>query len=99
LRRHNCLNLPDLQWRFAYPDAVRSIRVRGSFRSDNGRTLVAAAVRGIGIVRLTDYYVRNEIYRGDLVPILERFEVSDAAIVIYETGFVIPSPAIRIACL
>jgi len=79
LRRHNCLNLPDLQWRFAYPDAVRSIRVRGSFRSDNGRTLVAAAVRGIGIVRITDYYVRNEIYRGDLVPVLERYEVSDAA--------------------
>jgi DNA-binding transcriptional LysR family regulator len=79
LRKHNCLNINDMQWRFAFPDAIRSIRVRGSFNSDNGRTLVAAAVRGIGMVRITDYYVRNEISRGELRPVLEDFEVSDTA--------------------
>jgi DNA-binding transcriptional LysR family regulator len=79
LRKHNCLNINDMQWRFAFPDAIRSIRVRGSFNSDNGRTLVAAAVRGIGMVRITDDYVLNEISRGELRPVLEDFEVSDTA--------------------
>ena len=79
LRRHNCLSLPDIRWRFAYPDSVRNVKIRGGFTSDNGRALVAAAARGIGVVRFPEYYVRDELYRGELEPILEQFEVQDAA--------------------
>lgn len=79
LRRHNCLSLPNMPWRFAYPDAIRTVKVRGSWSSDNGRALVAAAVRGIGIVRFADYYMRSEVSRGELEPVLEAFEVQDAA--------------------
>ncbi len=79
LRKHNCLTLPEMAWRFAYPDAFGVVKVRGSFSSDNGRALVAAAVQGIGLVRLADYYTRNEVFQGRLVPVLEKFEVRDAA--------------------
>jgi len=79
LRQHNCLSLPDMPWRFAYPDAIHTVRVRGSWTSDNGKSLVAAAVQGIGLVRFTDYYMRNEISKGELEPVLEEFEVQDAA--------------------
>ncbi len=79
LRSHNCLTLPDMPWRFAFPDAIRVVKVRGSWTSDNGRALVAAAVRGTGLIRFATYYVDEELSRGELVPVLERFEVKDAA--------------------
>lgn len=79
LRSHNCLTLGDMSWRFSYPDAVRVVKVRGSWKSDNGRALVAAAVRGIGLVRFASYYMDEELSRGELVPVLENFEVQDAA--------------------
>ncbi len=79
LRSHNCLTLPDMPWRFAYPDAIRVVKVRGTWTSDNGRALVAAAVRDTGLVRFATYYVDEELARGELVPVLEGFEVKDAA--------------------
>ena len=79
LRQHNCLTLSDMRWRFAYPDAIHTVRVRGSWTSDNGRALVAAAVQGIGFVRFADYYVQEEISNGELELVLEKFEVQDAA--------------------
>ena len=79
LRSHNCLTLPEMAWRFAFPDALRAVRVRGSWTSDNARALVAAAVRGMGLVRFAAYYFDEELSRGELVPVLEEFEVRDAA--------------------
>lgn len=79
LRTHNCLTLLDMPWRFAYPDENRVVKVRGSWKSDNGQALVQAAVKGVGIVRFTSYYVDQELARGELVAVLEDFEVQDAA--------------------
>jgi len=79
LSSHNCLTLLHMPWRFAYPDAIRTIKVRGSWTSDNGRALVKAAVQGMGLVRLASYYMDEELSRGELVPVLEKFEVQDAA--------------------
>ncbi len=79
LRQHNCLSLPEMRWRFLYPDSVRNVKIRGSLTSVNGRMLVAAAVKGIGVVRFTEYYMRDEISRGELQPVLESFEIQDAA--------------------
>lgn len=79
LRKHNCLSLPDIDWRFAYGDAIRTVKVSGGLMSDNGRSLVAAAVQGHGIVRFTSYYMQDELASGELEPVLEEFEVKDAA--------------------
>lgn len=79
LRKHNCLTLLDMPWRFATADSVHTVRVRGSWTSDNGRALVSAAAAGMGLVRITEYYLRNELASGNLVPVLEDFEVRDAA--------------------
>jgi DNA-binding transcriptional LysR family regulator len=68
-----------MDWRFAWPDAIRSVRVRGGWSSDNGRALVAAAVRGRGLVRLTDYYMDAELARGELETVLEDYEPKDTA--------------------
>ena len=79
LRSRNCLVLPNMPWRFAYPDTIHTMKVRGSWRSDSGTALVAAAVRGLGLVRFADYYVAAEVSRGELEPVLEDYEVRDAA--------------------
>ena len=79
LRKHNCLTLQDMPWRFATPDSVFTVKVRGGWTSDNGRALVAAAVQGMGLVRFTSYYFDKELAAGELVPVLEEFEVQDAA--------------------
>ena len=47
--------------------------------SDNGRSLVAAAVQGHGIVRFPSYYVQDELAIGQLEAVLDDYEVKDAA--------------------
>ena len=79
LRSHNCLTLPDMPWRFAYPDAIRAVKVRGNWKSDNARTLVTAAVQDIGLVRFADYYMDAECRRGELEIVLQDYEVKDTA--------------------
>ena len=79
LRKHNCLTLLDMSWRFACPNEIRVVKVRGSWHSDNGRALVAAAIQGTGLVRIATYYVDEELARGELVPVLKDYEVQDAA--------------------
>ncbi len=37
LRKHNCLTLLDMPWRFAFPKEIRVVKVRGSWQSDNGQ--------------------------------------------------------------
>ena len=67
-----------MPWRFAYPGEIRAIKISSNWTSDNGRALVKAAVRGIGLVRLTDYYMEDELRRGELEVVLENYEVEDA---------------------
>lgn len=77
LLSHNCLRLPNMPWRFSFPDGVRIIKVQGNWICDNGRALVKAAVRGIGLIRISEYYVEDEIRRGELEIVLDKFEVDD----------------------
>ena len=79
LRSHNCLTFPDMPWSFNYPDGIRTVKVQGNWCSDNGRALVAAAERGAGLIRMTDYYMAEQLRRGELELVLEDYEVQDAA--------------------
>lgn len=79
LRSHNCLKLTDMVWRFAYPEGIRTMKVRGSWISDSGRALKQAATKGVGLVRLANYYLNDELDRGDLEVVLQDYEVQDAA--------------------
>ncbi|MEE9575494.1 MAG: LysR substrate-binding domain-containing protein [Gammaproteobacteria bacterium] len=79
LRTHNCLLFPDMPWRFKYPDRFQEVKVRGSWSSNNGRVLVAAARQGIGVVRFSEYYLEELINTGELEIILQEYEVDDAA--------------------
>lgn len=79
LRSHKCLTFPNMPWRFQFADGVRAVKVAGSWTSDNGRALVVAAERGLGLIRMTDYYMAAQLRSGELELVLEDYEVRDAA--------------------
>ncbi|MEE9551760.1 MAG: LysR substrate-binding domain-containing protein [Gammaproteobacteria bacterium] len=79
LRKHNCLVFPEMPWRFKFQNSIHEVKVRGTWSSNNGRALVAAARKGIGIVRFSDYYFVELLKKGELEIILEDYEVDDVA--------------------
>jgi len=80
LDRHNCLSGVLDYWRFQEKGKARSIRVKGNFSCNSGPVLVDAALKGIGIVQLPDYYVQEYIQQGQLVELLPSYREPDDAI-------------------
>lgn len=74
LLRHDCLWIstqPSLrQWPFDTPEGHRVIEVSGSVAANNAETVLQLALMGVGITRMADIIVGDEIHRGTLVPIL-----------------------------
>lgn len=73
LKHHNCLLGTRDYWRFIEQGKEKSLRVEGNLRCNSGVALVDAALKGIGIVQLPDYYVQAHIKSGRLVTILDQF--------------------------
>lgn len=80
LGRHNCLPGTLDYWRFQEGGRARNIKVSGSIRCNSGRALVDAALKGIGIVQLPDYYVEEHLGVGRLVSLLEHYREEDDGI-------------------
>ncbi|WP_346838238.1 LysR substrate-binding domain-containing protein [Microbulbifer sp. SAOS-129_SWC] len=80
LARHNCLQGTLDHWRFLESGKPRDIRVSGSIRCNSGRALVDAALKGIGLVQLPDYYVEEHLRAGRLVSLLEHYRAADDGI-------------------
>ncbi|MCX2840942.1 LysR family transcriptional regulator [Microbulbifer thermotolerans] len=80
LERHNCLRGTLDYWRFEEDGRARDIRVAGSLHCNSGWVLLDAALKGIGLVQLPDFYVLRYLQSGDLIPVLERFRRSDEGV-------------------
>ncbi|MGF1679688.1 LysR substrate-binding domain-containing protein [Photobacterium minamisatsumaniensis] len=74
LVQHNCLLGSLDHWRFIDNGKLRKIRVKGNMRCNSGHVLTASALKGNGIVQLSDYYVNKHINSGELIPILTEYE-------------------------
>ncbi|MCK8046259.1 LysR substrate-binding domain-containing protein [Shewanella sp. 1CM18E] len=72
LDQHNCLIGTMDYWRFQENGKARNVRVKGSLSCNSGHALVDAAIKGIGIVQLPDYYVLPYIEAGELTALLEQ---------------------------
>jgi DNA-binding transcriptional LysR family regulator len=78
LKRHAALCYANTEgieeWRFVDPAGEPvSVAVKGKLRANNGDLLRIAALAGLGIVDLPDFFVGADIAAGRLVPLLERF--------------------------
>ncbi|GAC13290.1 LysR substrate-binding domain-containing protein [Aliiglaciecola lipolytica] len=77
LEKHRCLLGTLDYWRFNEQNRERNIRLTGVLRYNSGFGLVDAALKGLGVVQLPDYYVNSYIKSGELVTILDNF-IADA---------------------
>ncbi len=73
LNKHNCLLGTRDYWRFSEGEKSKNIRVSGSVRFNSGYGLVDAALKGLGIVQLPDYYVKDSIDQGKLITLLDHY--------------------------
>ncbi len=70
LIRHTCLVGNSDEWHFTLDGRPHSLRVRGLLQCNSGHALLDAALKGIGIIQLPDYYVSDHLARGELIELL-----------------------------
>jgi DNA-binding transcriptional LysR family regulator len=80
LGQHNCLLGTLDYWHFKESGKEKNIRVTGSVRYNSGYSLVDAAIKGLGIVQLPDYYVQKHLESGELVGLLDNLREPEEAI-------------------
>lgn len=80
LARHRCLIGSRDVWRFDIDGLHREVRVHGTWQSNSGPALLDAALKGLGLTQLPDYYVMPYLASGDLIAVLERFQCRDAGV-------------------
>src|SRR5690606_24052570 len=78
--QHNCLAGTLDYWRFQEGGKERTVKVEGNISCNSGWALVDAAIKGIGIVQLPDYYVFRHIENGQLVSLLDPLRQPDEGI-------------------
>jgi DNA-binding transcriptional LysR family regulator len=102
LLRHNCLLMSRLglnfnEWNFVVDDEPVTLKVSGNFVVNGGHGNYEALIAGLGIGRVTDLRVAEDIQAGRLRPILRQFEPREAMPIYatYKSGRLVP-PKIRL---
>lgn len=80
LEQHNCLLGTLDYWRFQVEGRERVVRVRGNLSCNSGHALLDAALQGLGIVQLPDYYVEDALAQGRLVSLLAQYRIPDEGV-------------------
>ncbi|MEO7937555.1 MAG: LysR substrate-binding domain-containing protein [Burkholderiaceae bacterium] len=74
LENHNCLQGNQEHWRFQENSQTRSLRIKGNIICGSGWALLDAALKGVGIVQLPDYYVQPHLDSGQLIALLTQYQ-------------------------
>ncbi|SHK49047.1 LysR family transcriptional regulator [Halomonas caseinilytica] len=80
LARHRCLVGTRDHWRFDVNGVRREIRIDGPWRGNSGPALLDAALKGLGLAQLPDYYVDEHLARGELISVLDAYRHDDTAV-------------------
>ncbi|WP_201619709.1 LysR family transcriptional regulator [Psychrobacter maritimus] len=94
LTQHNCLLGTRDYWHFIDfketdskktdsgkdADKEKNLRVSGTVQYNSGHSLVDAALKGLGIVQLPDYYVQQYLASGELVSLLDNYREPEESI-------------------
>lgn len=80
LNKHSCLLGTLDYWHFIVEGKEKQIKVNGRLRYNSGFALVDAALKGLGIVQLPDYYIRDHVQRGELITLLDNVREPDEGI-------------------
>lgn len=80
LSQHNCLLGTRDYWHFVETGRERNLPVSGTVQYNSGHSLVDAALKGLGIVQLPDYYVQKYLESGELVSVLDSYREPEEGI-------------------
>lgn len=80
LDQHNCLRGTLEYWRFQESGQERNVKVSGNIHFNSGQALTDAALKGLGIAQLPDYYVKEYLDAGSLVEVLTNHQPTDEGI-------------------
>lgn len=80
LGRHNCLVGSSDQWIFQLNGREATQRVQGNWRCNSGQAVLEAALRGLGLCQLPDYYVLEHLRSGALVSLLDNHQPPNTAV-------------------
>ncbi|MCG3879162.1 LysR family transcriptional regulator [Psychrobacter sp. Ps6] len=80
LSQHNCLLGTRDYWHFVENGTEKNLRVSGSIQYNSGYSLVDAALKGLGIVQLPDYYVQKYLASGALASLLDDYREPEESI-------------------
>ncbi|MEQ1805237.1 MAG: LysR family transcriptional regulator [Burkholderiaceae bacterium] len=79
LADHRCLNfLPGSyrsRWPMLHDGKIETIEPKALLAANNGDMLCALAVAGLGLTRLADYHIASELQTGQLVTLLDAYEL------------------------
>lgn len=80
LARHNCLIGSSDVWTFQLEGREASQRVNGNWRCNSGQAVLDAALAGLGLCQLPDYYVLEHLCSGALVSLLDNHQPPNTAV-------------------
>ncbi|UCJ16588.1 LysR family transcriptional regulator [Pseudomonas sp. MM211] len=80
LARHNCLVGSSDVWTFQLDGREASQRVQGNWRCNSGQAVLDAALGGLGLCQLPDYYVLEHLRSGALVSLLDNHQPPNTAV-------------------
>ena len=78
LLNHDCLHYNLIsereEWTFLRDNGEQTLAIRGSFCSNNGDALAAAAMQGLGVALLPGFIIEEGLADGRLVKVLEEYQ-------------------------
>jgi DNA-binding transcriptional LysR family regulator len=80
LAHHDCLVGTSSHWRFRNNGETALWRAQGRWQCNNGHAIVGAALEGMGICHLPEFYVSDCVRDGRLVVILDPFRQADESV-------------------
>ncbi len=95
LNWHPTPDAPPYRWEFTENGRDFSVALRGRVLTTEAAVLARLARAGVGLAMLYEDQVRDDVVRGDLVPVLEAFSTPFAGFYLYYPERRHASPALR----
>lgn len=101
LSRHNCLIGTSDTWMLQNQGREMPFKPSGNWRCNSGQAVLDAALNGLGLCQLPDYYVLEPLRRGELVSLLEDSQPPDSAVwaVYPQRRYPLPKVRLLVDCL
>lgn len=96
IAEHDAATRDSETWQFQDAGKVVTVRPRGRFVADNGVSLVAAALDGVGIAYLPQELIKDHMNSGALVPIMTNYPIPPAGIYVVRPPGQYPTRKVKI---